>query len=181
MSGRKLIEYLGGVPTGPDVKLLRDTYPEEELSVGRIIPYEDVEQLIQAKRRSFRFQTVTQKWRGQISHETDIVIGTERGIGFKVLSDHEKVELVASKTNMAINSSGKALFYSTKVESRNVSKEDRERLHHIEMVNGNILAAAQLRKRVDSKFHQPKTRGGQHDYGTLPPYSRRPNSFSDAR
>jgi hypothetical protein len=61
MDDAKLYSWQTGLPTGPDVTLIRKRWPN--LKVGDRIEYEEVAELLGVKIGSSRWETVTQAWR----------------------------------------------------------------------------------------------------------------------
>lgn len=87
--------YLGGLPTGPDVRKLEAKFPDLEALRGKIITHEEVEQLLGEPRTSNRYKTVTGAWRRKVEKSTGIVIdgrGEAQGVGFRVLLHGDQVE-----------------------------------------------------------------------------------------
>lgn len=121
--------FVGGVPTDLDIKKLRDEYPIENMKYGDVIPYSDVEELLQVKKRSYRFQTVTNRWRKTILRETNIIIGTVPSIGFKILNDSEKVNLSGDKLKRAAKSMRTSMIVASKVIIKNITQEEKQRLN----------------------------------------------------
>lgn len=81
--------YFGGVPTALDVRRLEEHFgdlkPEAEIT------HEEVEQIIGVNRTEHRYRTVTNAWRKHMLTQSNIEIGAVNGIGFRVLSDAERV------------------------------------------------------------------------------------------
>ena len=83
---QKHLSWRDGLPTGPDVALLKKAYPS--LSPGDRIDYESVSDLLGVPIGSQRFITVTQAWRLR-EEEKGIVILCERRRAFIVATaDH---------------------------------------------------------------------------------------------
>lgn len=75
--------WYSGMPTSPDVELIRENYPD--LQVGTRIPYEDISALIGVGVETMRFRSVTNAWRKR--ELTDgRVINCEAKTGFIVAS-----------------------------------------------------------------------------------------------
>jgi hypothetical protein len=81
--------FLGGVPTEPDVKALMVAFPE--IDPGAVVTYEQIESIINVKRGSSRFVTVTNAWRSRLLKDKNIEVRPLRGIGLRRLTEAERV------------------------------------------------------------------------------------------
>lgn len=143
MAGGK--PYFGGIPTDIDVRRMRESFPKEALKPGKMIPYAEVEKVISVKHHECRFKTVTNRWRRLMENEMDIVIGCVRA-GFIVKDDHDMVDMMGSKLRSAIRSSKRAIIVGSRVDTKNLTDEERKQFHHNEMRAGTMLATSQMRK-----------------------------------
>ena len=81
----------GGPPYGPDVKKLQKHFGTPE---PRLIPYEDIERVLDLKRDAGRFNRVVRSWRGRLEHEDNIITSADPGVGIRVLTEPERIEFV---------------------------------------------------------------------------------------
>lgn len=139
--------FFGGVPTDVDVKTLRDTYPESQMEAGQVIPYREVERLLNERKDSHRWKGVTNRWRKIVENETGIVVGVERGEGFKVLEEPEKVDLSGSKLRSAARAARRSYEVGNRVNARLLSEEDRHRLDFYTTKSSKVIAASQIKSR----------------------------------
>jgi hypothetical protein len=139
--------FFGGVPTDVDIKTLREAYPESEMEAGVVIPYSEVEQLLQEKKWSNRFKGVTNRWRKMVEGETGKVVGTQPGVGFKVLEETEKVDLSGSKLRTAARMAKRSYTVASRVLAGKLSEEDRNRLDFYTTKSSKVIAASQIRSR----------------------------------
>ena len=137
--------YSNGVPTEIDIRKIRQTYPDSSLNVGDQILYQDIEQLIQCKRDSYRFRTVTYRWRRLVENATNKIIGTNRSIGFVVLSEEEKLSLSGDKLRSAGNLAKRSYVVTARIQTNQLSPEQRKELNFIVKKTSAVLAAARLR------------------------------------
>jgi hypothetical protein len=141
--------HFGGVPTDPDIRRIRQEHPDHTLTPGTLIRYEDVERLIQTGRDTARFRTVTDKWRRQVEDETgSVVIGTEPGLGFKVLTEAEKLNLGYDKLRSAARSARRSYVVAGRVSVSQLSEEDRERHRVLQQRNAAVISAAQVKSKA---------------------------------
>jgi len=120
--------FWGGVPTEPDVKLIRNNWPD--LPEGLAISYNDIARLLGIDAKSNRFLTVTTRWRSILFQEKNIVIGCRAGYKFVVLSPEGRVDLGARKikTGMRIvRKSHRILVYT---DRSRLSREGQAILDH---------------------------------------------------
>jgi hypothetical protein len=71
------LSFFGGVPTDPDIKRLRDHFPDSQMQEGAQFPYADVEEVLGVDRKSNRFRTVTTRWRKIVEDESGFIIGAD--------------------------------------------------------------------------------------------------------
>jgi hypothetical protein len=141
--------FFGGVPTEPDVRALRDAFPEAEMEPGTIIPYERVEALIGAGRKSNRWKTVTEKWRKIVENQTGrVIIGTVAGVGFKVLDNTQKVDLGYSKFSSAVRIARRAHIITARLDA-GASDDDKARALQLQRRTAAVIATAQVRSVAD--------------------------------
>lgn len=142
--------FFGGVPTDPEVRQLRDAYPDADLQPGAVIPYDDAAAVIGSPKDSARFRTVTTRWRSMVERESGkIVIGTEHGVGFKVLDNVQKISLGNAKLASAVKSSRRAYILTARVETKGLSQEEKDRLLLLQRRSGALLATAQIKSAAD--------------------------------
>ena len=143
-------QYFGGIPTEPDVNRLRDQFPDSGMESGQVISYEEVERLIDCRKGSARFQTVTSRWRRLVERETGrIIIGTERGVGFKVLDNQQKLNLSSDTFRQAIRRSRRAYQVTGRINLRQLSEDERQRLLGIQQRTAAVVATAQIQSTTD--------------------------------
>ncbi len=141
--------FFGGVPTDPEVNMLRERYPVADMSPGRVIPYNEVADLIGCPRDDRRFTTITNRWRRLVENETQtVVIGTLRGVGFKVLDNTGKIDLGQTKLVTAVRSARRSYKLTATVRGQ-LSEEDKERLIQLQRRSGALLATAQIKSNVE--------------------------------
>lgn len=146
----KATPFFGGVPTEPEVRALRDAYPDSEMKAGTVIPYEDVEKVIGSKKESNRFRCVTARWRGMVERETGrVVLGVEPGVGFKVLDPAQKIDLGHAKLASAVRHSRRAYVLTARVETAGLSDDEKGRLMVLQRRSAALIATAQIKSTAD--------------------------------
>ena len=138
--------FLGGVPTEPDIRAIREAYPDHTLEVGQIIPYEALEKIIGKPRRSYRFQSVTTRWRKLVEEEMPgIVIGAVANRGYRVEDDLGKLGLARSKMSSAARALHRSIVVAGRVDRKALDEDATKRLDHLQKVQGSAAAGMQLR------------------------------------
>ena len=89
--------YFNGLPTDLDIRRIRDQFPDDALNCEQKISHEEIEQIIECSRDSYRYKTVTARWRKLVENSTNKIIGADRGTGFIVLSEPGKLDLSGDK------------------------------------------------------------------------------------
>jgi hypothetical protein len=133
--------YFAGIPTAPDVRKLCDTF-NARIKDREIIGYPEVVEALKTPKGSKRFQTVTNRWRKLLEDDEGIIIGCERGIGFKMLDNFEKVDLSSAKIKQAIKSTTRSVVVAGHIDRKQLNGEDLKRLDHQELTAAAILGAA---------------------------------------
>lgn len=135
-----------GSPTLPDIQAIRAKYPDHKLEEGQIIDYEMIAKIIGQSKDSNRFRSVTTRWRKLVEEETGrLMIGTELGVGFKVLSNKSKLELGVGKQRAGVRCIQRANVIGHLVEPKKLSEEDRERHAQLQRRTGAIMALEQIK------------------------------------
>ena len=145
MANEKL--YFGGIPTDIDVRALREAFPESGLKVGQLIPYAAVEAIVKTPKDSCRFKTITGRWRRLVERDSEIILGAEKGQGFRVLDNSEKLELSCQKLRSGVKSTRRSFHVAGYVERKALTAEEAKRYDQMTSRAASIMAAAQLRGR----------------------------------
>jgi len=132
--------FFGGVPTEPEVRRLREAYPDASLTPDVTIPYEDAAHIIGCRASSTRFRTVTDRWRKMVEQNTGKIIGRFDGTHFRTLTESEKLELGEGKLRSAVRFSRRSHVVSGRVNIRDLSPEERARHERLQNRNASSLA-----------------------------------------
>ena len=119
--------FKNGIPTDTDVKRLRAAYPDELLSPGTIIGYEDVEKILNKDRRSYRFKTVTDRWRKLLEEESGIIIIARKGLEFKVCDNSDKLQLSTNKAKSSIRMARRSKQIGSKIDRNALTEDEKKR------------------------------------------------------
>jgi hypothetical protein len=141
--------FFGGVPTDTDIATLRNAYPVEALTEGRVIPYEEVGKLIMEGPKTHRFRTVTNRWRKMLEKENSIVLGAKAGVGFLVLSPQERVTLASGHLHSSSLQAVRAHRRSGDVPRARLTTEEGKRADHILHVSAAVISHGRLLSRQE--------------------------------
>lgn len=135
-----------GAPTLPDIQAIRTKYPDHLLEEGQIIDYEMISEIIGVPKNSHRFRSVTDRWRKLVEYETGrVLIGTEPGVGFKVLSNKAKLETGCTKQRIGLRFLQRANVIGHLIDPKKLSEDDRERHAQMQRRTGAIMAIEQYK------------------------------------
>lgn len=137
--------FFGGVPTAPDVKHIRDEFPDDQLKAGTFISYKEIEDVITVNRDRSRFRTVTTAWRKTVENEAGVVIQVKPTEGFIVLSEGEKADFSGQKLREAGRKARRGYKVACMVDRRQLNEEERARLDHNKTRAAAVLAAQQMK------------------------------------
>jgi len=140
--------FFGGVPTEPDVKLLREAFPAETLLPGVVIAYSDVENVIGIKRTKHRFKTVTTSWRKSVETEHNIILGAVLNTGFKALNDSEKVGLGRSKLKGAARKVLRSRVVFSRTKTSNLTDDEITVRDFLDLKAGKAISLMQIKTRA---------------------------------
>lgn len=129
--------FLGGIPTDPDVKRIREALGE--MNEGEEIPHTRIEELIGKKASSSRYRTVTARWRKTVLRELNVEIGAVPGMGFRVLSGSERIEHNHAKFRSASRQQGRAVRRIGMIPDAVLSDQDRHRRDRIHQLTSTAV------------------------------------------
>ena len=139
--------FLGGVPTKPDVDRIIDAYPVEAMETGKIIPYEEIKNLLGDVTKS-RFRTVTNAWRQQMFRTHGVIIDPSRKLAqaFEVLSEYGKTQKSQKETNGGTRKHIKAAIIISSVDTGKLTQEQKFEYDAITKRTAALIGAAQLKR-----------------------------------
>jgi hypothetical protein len=148
--------YFGGVPTGPDVARIEAVV---DLTPGTVIAHHTIEEVIGAKYRTSRYRTVTDAWRKKALRDYNVEIGAETGVGFRVLTEPERVAAMRRRVVIGGRRIHEAVDLGARIDARQLDghskaiHESQMRLgyamrdvnqKHLRAINAEVRATKQL-------------------------------------
>jgi len=136
---------IDGVPAEPDMKKLMEKWPEDKLTVGLVLTYDELEAVLNtegdcSKDKGTRFRYILMKWRKFLEESCSILLGPERGVGLKVLSADGRVDVAGGYLRSAYRRARRANTVAADVPRNELDQETAHRLDHIHMLSASILS-----------------------------------------
>ncbi len=138
--------FSAGIPTGTDVRKIRDIYPDSDLEVGQKIDYQDVADIIGVDVSSSRFKTVTSAWRRAVERESGLFIGTDPGKAFCVMTESDKLQLAGSKYRQSLRSSRRACVVTSVIDRKQLTDDEARTLTFVSERSAKILNLSRLKR-----------------------------------
>jgi hypothetical protein len=135
-----------GMPTGPDVRRIREKFPDSLLVEGETeIAYEEIAEVIYESIDSNRFRTVTMAWRRAVQKDSGKIIKCQNG-NFVVIDDSGKLGEVKSRVRSAGKNIRVAKNVGSLIDRKNLTKDEtyyleREEFRLSKMAEANRLAS----------------------------------------
>jgi hypothetical protein len=131
--------WRAGVPTAPDVDAMMARWGS--VKIGDVIAHSEIERAIGARRSTDRYQTVVTAFRRRLERDQNVVLGAVPGVGYKVLSDAERVDAGYGKLATSGRAVRRAGTLAQGVESQDLTPEYRARATHLVAVSATIAGA----------------------------------------
>lgn len=130
--------YFGGVPTAIEVDKLLKTYSTVE--VGRIITHEEIEALVgvERARNLSRYHTITTRFAAKIFRQYNVRLLSLRGVGYRVLSPNERVDLSIDSAGSAVRHLGRALRDVVSAPRIEMNETEKQRADHVQATIGRL-------------------------------------------
>ena len=120
--------YFGGVPTDPEVKRLAEAFGTPDPG---LIPYEQLEAVVDVTRETNRFRTILTRWRRRLLQEQNIYTAAIQGAGIKVLNEPERTEAVERLQGRASSTQRRVLFHAVRIRVELLDSIYRARVDHL--------------------------------------------------
>jgi len=137
----------GGVPTDPDIKRIRDRWPDSDLAPGQSIACDDVATVLGLPKTSHRFQTVTARWRKLVERgPTALVIGRRDG-EFRVLAPGQVVNANERDFRGGFKRFRRGSIRGVRSVDVSQLSDDEKKRHDLHAkLAGKVLAVSSIRK-----------------------------------
>lgn len=132
--------FLGGIPTAPDVKKLREAFPK--IAEGTDFTHDQIQVVIGQHPKSSRYRCVTAAWRKELLNMDNIEIGAVAGIGFRALTGPERLGTNIKGFKQGTRKQGKSVRRVTMVRSETLSPLEQGTQMHVMRLGAAVLAQA---------------------------------------
>ena len=138
-----------GLPTGVDVKRLRDRYPDSTLTPGISITYAEVCAIIGVhSENDGRFKSVTNAWRKKLMSESGIILKAQEQ-KFTVCGEPEKAQLSVDKTKMAARAVRRSTIIGKLVDRKALSEDQLKRFDFSQRFNSAVTALQTVKPQAE--------------------------------
>ena len=124
------VVFNGGLPYGPDVNRLKETFPVAKLAEGTILTHEELEAVVRQKRGTQRYYGVVNSWMKQQKNDNGIFMVWEASTGVKVLDPAGVLHCAETRTRQKIKQTGKAIRTFGWVDRSRLDETGQKRLDH---------------------------------------------------
>lgn len=126
------------VSLNSEIKSLNSAFPIEHLVEGKIITYEELENIIGQPHRSQRFITIFGKWRHQLLITAGKDLICRINVGYEVANNQERLTHSYELQKQGIRRFKKSAIVQETIDTSLLSKEEREKFNQIRMRNNAI-------------------------------------------
>ena len=102
----KLAQVVNGIPYGPDVRKLEETYPSPE--EDSILRHTELETLLKIEQKTQRYYGVINTWRRRLRTERNIDSEWVHGVGLKILNPADRLKESERNIKQGIRHTGRA-------------------------------------------------------------------------
>lgn len=142
------VVFKGGMPYGPDVNRLKETFPVTELTEGRILLHDQLEPIVRQKKGSQRYYGIINSWISQQRNDNGVFMVWEQARGLKVLGPAEILNYAETRTRQKMKQTGRAIKTFGWVDRTRLDDVGQKRLDH------QMRVANTIRDAIDSARKQ---------------------------
>lgn len=151
-SKSKDMVFGAGIPTQPDVMRLKKEIGVP--TVGVLIPYAKIGEIIHEDPAAARFRTVVVAWRKTLFRENNVLLRAEPGKGYVAMDAHERIHDSGSRYKNALRGVRKSGIIASTTETESLSDAEKRVRDHIVASAGALAVAAAAQAR-QIKFPVP--------------------------
>lgn len=147
--------FLGGLPTGPDLRKLKESI---DLSPGETVSYERLAEVLQLDARSRRFAVVLNAWRKDMRRAQNIDTAVVRAVGIRRLPEAERVTAAAGDFVRGVRVVRRSFERLDAVPMERLTEAERNTATHARrVIEASFLASREATKQIATAFAPPKT------------------------
>jgi hypothetical protein len=137
---------ISGRPTGPDVDAIVEEFPVATLVPGWELDHDAVGKVIGENIKTYRFNTVTYRWRNKMRRNNNIIIASECG-KFFVLNDSQKIGYSSNGIRSASKKLRKSAQIASIADSKNLTSDEIKTKSFIVNTVGSMIGIAQVERK----------------------------------
>jgi hypothetical protein len=132
--------FFGGVPTKIDIDRLQKSFgiPRH----GDLLRHDDISKVIDVDKKSARYRTVVNQWRRILLNEHGIELASETGVGYKVLSDPERVDHGGKRFGRSVRATVRSAKMAAMIPLEKLEGVDKKKAEHLKLATMRIAEAA---------------------------------------
>lgn len=123
-------------------KLMKEITPR----IGEVCMHQDIAAIADCKYPSNTYRSVMASWRRRLMREHNIDLGTEVGIGYRVLNDNERVGAGVKNFTEATRAMGKAVNRIQRANTDLLDEHHRRQQDHAKRL-GDLVEASRLEQK----------------------------------
>ena len=136
--------FFRGIPSGPDVAKLIDAFGIPEPG---IITHDSISKVIDQPLETHRYVSVVHQWRKRLMREYNIQMVGERGVGYRILSETERVDFarhgLARNAKLVVRQHQHALL----IDVNKLDEPTRKKHDHVVRASASMASAVQNTER----------------------------------
>lgn len=149
--------YFGGIPMEPQVRKLLDTFGSPEPG---IIRHDQIETVIGENRRSSRYQSIVVAWRKRMFKEQNIDSDAVRGVGVKILTESERVDVSGKDFGRASKRVVRSHHRISVVQNEKLDEKTKYKADHLRRITamsaGALAASVREYRKLATRNNDPK-------------------------
>lgn len=141
----KPTQLVNGIPYGPDVRKLEETFPSPE--EDQIIKHEEFEKVIRTPAKTARFYGVINTWRRRLRTDRNIDTEWVQGVGVKILNPADRLKVSEGNIKQGIRHTGRAFRRLGVVPRERLDSVGQARYDHAIQVASKLTIAGREAKK----------------------------------
>lgn len=135
----KLPQVVNGIPYGPDIRKLEESYPSPE--EDQVFPHDELETLLKIPQKTQRYYGVINTWRRRLRTERNIDSEWIHGIGLKILNPADRLKESERNVKQGIRHTGRGFRRLAIVPRDRLDAIGQARYDHALQVASKLITA----------------------------------------
>lgn len=141
----KLPQVVSGIPYGPDIRKLEETYPNPE--EDQVIKHEDFETIIRTPQKTARYYGVINAWRRRLRADRNIDSEWIQGVGVRILNPADRLKVSEFNIKQGIRHTGRAFRRLAVTPRERLDAVGQQRYDHQLTVGAKLIQAGREAKK----------------------------------